>query len=69
MATRNKREHEEHRYEQCADEDCPRFGCRAYKAGLRKGYQLGFEAGHAAGYAEGYAAGHAAADRAHAAGQ
>jgi hypothetical protein len=62
------RRDDEHRYEDCGDDDCPRFGCRAYKAGYIRGYAegsaAGYEAGMADGFAEGFKAGHDAAARA-----
>jgi len=62
------RRDDEHRYDQCGQDDCPRFACRVYKEGYVRGYQegaaAGYEAGLADGFAEGYAAGLAAADRA-----
>jgi hypothetical protein len=44
-----------HRYEECTDDCCPLFGCRAYK----KGFDDGYGAGHAAGYADGHTDGYA----------
>jgi hypothetical protein len=49
-----------HRYQTCRDDDCPRYGCVAYKAGFQAGYQAGFAAGRAKGLAEGYKLGHQA---------
>ncbi len=53
-----------HDYRRCADEDCPRYGCRVYREGFTGGYDTGhvtgYSEGQAAGYAEGYSGGYAA---------
>lgn len=46
-----------HDYQACDDDDCPRFGCRAYRDGVQAGYERGFAGGYAVGHAEGYMAG------------
>jgi hypothetical protein len=62
---------DDHPYQHCTDEDCPRFPCRVYKEGQRNGYDggttlgfdgwhVGYRVGWADGYAEGYAAGYGA---------
>ncbi len=59
------RRDDEHRYDYCGQDDCPRFPCKVYKEGYVRGYAdgaaAGYEAGLADGFAEGYAAGVAAA--------
>ncbi len=32
-------------YRDCEDQDCPRFPCRVYKEGLRRGFELGYAEG------------------------
>jgi len=49
---------DEHRYQVCTDELCPRFPCRVYREGFEAGHGAGFSAGHAAGRAEGFAEGY-----------
>jgi hypothetical protein len=43
------RQDDEHRYDQCGTEDCPRFPCRVWKEGYVRGYAEGSAAGYAAG--------------------
>jgi hypothetical protein len=50
-----------HDYQACEDDACPMFGCRAFKAGYRRGYADGLAAGEIRGYVDGYAAGAASA--------
>jgi flagellar biosynthesis/type III secretory pathway protein FliH len=45
---------QEHRYQFCADEHCPRFPCRVYKEGFQDGHRRGFDEGYAKGYPDGY---------------
>ena len=54
-----------HEYQSCADKDCQRPVCVAFKEGHREGYQQGFEQGDAQGYARGFIDGIAACPRAH----
>ena len=58
-----------HEYQSCADNDCMRPVCLAfkdgYKGGHRDGYQQGFEQGDAQGYARGFPDGIAACPRNH----
>lgn len=51
---------EEHRYEYCGDQHCPRWPCRVYQEGVDEGRRRGYDEGHAAGYDEGFQAGIAA---------
>lgn len=48
---------EDHRYDRCTDDDCPRFPCQVWKQGEAAGYQRGNAEGRAEGFAEGYAEG------------
>lgn len=49
---------DEHRYEYCGDEHCPRWPCQVYKQGAEDGYRRGFDEGVAKGYEDGYEAGY-----------
>jgi hypothetical protein len=55
-AARKKRQAEKHDYQACADRDCPKPLCVAFKTGQRDGYQRGFDDGFGAGFAAGSAA-------------
>ncbi len=55
-AARKKRQAEKHDYQACADKDCPRSLCVAFKTGRKLGYQEGFGDGFAAGAASSGAA-------------
>jgi hypothetical protein len=46
-----------HEYQSCADKDCQRPVCLAFKEGYRDGYRDGFEAGYAQGFSAGFAVG------------
>ncbi len=48
---RKKRQAEKHDYQACADRDCPRSLCVAFKTGRKLGYQDGFGDGFTAGQA------------------
>ena len=50
-AARKKRQAEKHDYQACADRDCPRSLCVAFRTGRKLGYQDGFDDGFAAGSA------------------
>jgi len=54
-AARRKRQQDKHDYQACADRDCPRPLCVAFKAGRKLGYQEGYEDGFGAGFAAGAA--------------
>jgi hypothetical protein len=58
-----------HDYQRCTDENCPRFGCQAYKEGRELGEVLGRARGEAkgfeAGYKQGFAEGTGACPRPH----
>ena len=45
---------EDHRYEYCGDQHCPRWPCQVYKQSLEDGHRRGYDEGHAQGYAEGH---------------
>jgi hypothetical protein len=58
---------DDHPYNACPDDDCPRFPCRVYKEGMTNGYAYagicapsGYPDGYAAGYGAGFAAGYSA---------
>jgi hypothetical protein len=40
---------EQHRYDQCGDDNCPRWPCQVYREGYEDGYRRGFDEGRAAG--------------------
>ena len=40
----------------CNDPDCPRFPCRMFQAGVRRGYEIGYAAGYDQGFPDGIAA-------------
>jgi hypothetical protein len=44
---------QDHRYDQCGDEDCPRFPCQVFREGRQLGEVLGYRRGYAEGFAEG----------------
>jgi len=48
-----------HEYQSCADKDCQRPVCLAFKEGYKRGYQEGYADGNTAGYAAGFLAGQA----------
>jgi flagellar biosynthesis/type III secretory pathway protein FliH len=58
--TRKTRQKEAHDYQACADKDCPRPLCAAFKTGYSTGsadgYEQGWRQGHDRGFAEGIAA-------------
>lgn len=56
MATRDDGEH---LYQDCRDDCCMRFGCRAYKAGWLDGYLQGCLETEADAFAKGFDAGSA----------
>jgi flagellar biosynthesis/type III secretory pathway protein FliH len=56
-AARKKRQAEKHDYQACADKDCKKSLCVAYKTGRKDGYDEGFEEGYGAGFAAGSASG------------
>jgi hypothetical protein len=56
-AARKKRQAEKHDYQACADQDCPRPLCVAFRTGSREGYQRGFDDGFSAGFASGFTEG------------
>jgi hypothetical protein len=60
VAARKKRQAEKHDYQACADKDCPKPLCVAFRTGRRDGYQEGFDDGFGAGFASGFAEGLAA---------
>ncbi|HUY48041.1 MAG TPA: hypothetical protein VMV92_20330 [Streptosporangiaceae bacterium] len=45
-----KKRRQRHDPEECADEDCPAYGCVQYRKGFVRGYEEGYGAGAAAGY-------------------
>ena len=53
---------QEHRYQLCQDQYCPRSWCRIYKEGYENGdfdgHRRGYDEGYAKGYTEGYDAGY-----------
>lgn len=53
-----KQPRDKHDYLACADRDCPRPLCVAYKTGWREGYRIGFDEGYEAGFAAGQAEGY-----------
>lgn len=55
MASRSSVRALAHYYQDCRDENCMMFGCRAYKTGWLDGYDAGSAAGFAAGFAAGMA--------------
>ena len=54
-AARKKRQAERHDYQACADKDCKKSLCVAYKTGRKDGYDQGFEEGYSAGFTAGQA--------------
>ncbi|HTQ95002.1 MAG TPA: hypothetical protein VMK84_36460 [Streptosporangiaceae bacterium] len=54
-AERKKRQAGKHDYQACADKDCPKPLCVAFKTGRRLGYQEGFGDGFGAGFDAGLA--------------
>ncbi len=54
-----------HEYQSCADNDCMRPVCVAYKEGYRDGYQQGYQQGYEAGFERGFAEGPASCPRPH----
>ena len=49
---------QQHDYQTCRDDDCPRYTCNVYKEGYADGYGAGAAAGYAIGYGDGMAAGY-----------
>ena len=49
-----KKPREQHDYQLCKDDTCPRPLCVAFKAGYRRGYQDGWKDGYDLGYKQGY---------------
>jgi hypothetical protein len=43
----------------CGDQNCPKYGCRAFFEGFREGHGAGYGTGHADGKQEGHAEGRA----------
>lgn len=68
-----KKPREQHDYQLCKDDACPRPLCVAFKTGYRRGYQdgwkdgydLGYKQGHEDGYKEGFRVGLASCPRPH----
>lgn len=46
---------DQHLYQDCTDDYCMRFGCRAYKAGRRDEHDPAYDEGWFAGFAAGMA--------------
>ena len=49
-----KRQGDRHDYQACADKDCPRPLCMAFKTGWKGGYDSGYEDGWPLGYEQGW---------------
>jgi len=62
---RKKRQAEKHDYQACADKECPRSLCVAFKTGWKLGEEDGYDRGYEAGYAIGFIEGIAACPRNH----
>jgi hypothetical protein len=62
---RQKRQADKHDYTLCADNDCPRALCVAYKKGWKSGDEAGFERGWQRGYDIGFYDGIQACPRPH----
>jgi flagellar biosynthesis/type III secretory pathway protein FliH len=66
---RKKRQQQAHDYTACADNECKRALCVAYKTGWKSGdeagYERGWQQGYRAGYANGFPDGIAACPRTH----
>ncbi len=64
-AARKKRQKDNHDYQACADKDCPRPLCVAFKTGYQAGNHDGWQHGWQQGYDRGYPEGMAACPRPH----
>jgi hypothetical protein len=62
---RKKRQKNDHDYQACADNDCPRSLCVAFKTGYLTGDRDGYDRGWRVGYDAGFPAGIAAYPRDH----
>lgn len=56
-----KVDEDQHLYQDCADDYCMRFGCRAYKTGRVDEHDPAYDQGYADGFGAGFAAGLTAA--------
>jgi hypothetical protein len=63
---RKKRQKQAHDYTSCADNDCKRALCVAFKTGFKLGDEAGYERGWQQGYNSGFSDGVAACPRTHA---
>jgi hypothetical protein len=62
---RKKRQQQAHDYQSCADNDCKRALCVAYKTGWQQGDEAGYQRGWQQGYDRGFPDGIAACPRQH----
>jgi hypothetical protein len=53
-AARKKRQKNDHDYQACADNDCPRSLCVAFRTGYQTGHRDGYEQGWQTGWRQGY---------------